>query len=113
MFLQIQRRANFLSNLDFTVNEAAKAIRNDVISLIKSTAGLPWPPTVQSLLSEDRHPPENLTKFLTSLLHSTEHSAGKEVRRYVDSLSQDIIYGISKGNFLLGSTFYLDVGCTM
>eukprot|EP00112_Aurelia_sp_Birch-Aquarium-sp1_P008666 Seg1960.8 transcript_id=Seg1960.8/GoldUCD/mRNA.D3Y31 product="GTPase-activating protein and VPS9 domain-containing protein 1" protein_id=Seg1960.8/GoldUCD/D3Y31 len=100
----------FESNRDFAMKEAAKIIRNDVVSLIQSASDLPWPPTVQSLLSEDRHPPESLTNFLTCLLHSTEHSVGEEVRRHVDSLSQDIIYGISKRKFLTGKHVLLGCG---
>ena len=38
--------------------------------------------------------------FLTTLLHSTDHSPSEEVIRYVDSFSQDILYAVSKRKFL-------------
>ena len=95
------KKASFMKhNKDFVLKEAAKLIKDDVELLIQTAPELPWPPTVESLLSEHRQPPESLPMFLTTLLHSTDHSPGNEVIRYVDSFSQDILYAVSKRKFL-------------
>ena len=87
-------------NKDFVLKEAAKVIKDDIDLLIQTAPELPWPLTVESLQSEDRQPPESLRMFLTTLLHSTDHSPSEEVIRYVDSFSQDILYAVSKRKFL-------------
>ena len=95
------KKASFMKhNKHFVLNEAAKLIKDDIELLIQTAQELPWPPTVESLLSEHRQPPESLRMFLTTLLHSTDHSPGNEVIRYVDSFSQDILYAVSKRKFL-------------
>ena len=95
------KKASFMKhNKDFVLKEAAKLIKDDVELLIQTAPELPWPPTVESLLSEHRQPPESLRMFLTTLLHSTDHSPGNDVIRYVDSFSQDILYAVSKRTFL-------------
>jgi hypothetical protein len=80
-------------NKDFILKEAAKVIKDDILAVIQSGPDLPWPPTVDSLQSEARQPPESLRVFLTKLLHSTDHAPGEEVTRYVESFSQDLIQG--------------------
>lgn len=95
------KKVSFLKqNKDFVLKEAAKVIKDDIDLLIQTAPELPWPPTVESLQSEDRQPPESLRMFLTTLLHSTDHSPSEEVIRYVDSFSQDILYAVSKRKFL-------------
>ena len=71
-------------NRDFVLKEAAKVLKDDILALIQSVPDLPWPPTVDSLQSEGRQPPESLRMFLTKLLHSTDHAPGEEVTRYVE-----------------------------
>ena len=43
------------------------------------------------------------------MLHSTDHRPGEEVKRYVDSFSQDIVHVISKGDFLTAK--HVSLGC--
>ena len=60
--------------------------------------------------SQERQPPESLKLFLTRLLHSTHHTLGGEVQAYVDSFSQDIVHGISKGTFMTSKHVLLGYG---
>ena len=69
---------------DFVLKEAAKVLKDDILALIQSVPDLPWPPTVDSLQSEGRQPPESLRMFLTKLLYSTDHAPGEKVTRYVE-----------------------------
>ena len=65
-------------NKDFVLKEAAKVLKDDILALIQSVPVLPWPPTVDSLQTEGRQPPESLRMFLTKLLHSTDHAPLKK-----------------------------------
>ena len=107
------KRASFMNhNKDFVLKGAAKLMKDDVELLIQTAPELLWPPTVvvESLLSEHRQPPESLRMFLTTLLHSTDHSPGNEVIRCVDSFSQDILYAVSKKKFLTRKNVLLGNG---
>ena len=95
---------------DFVLKEAAKVLKDDILALIQSVPKLPWPPTVDSLQSEGRQPPESLRIFLTKLLHSTDHAPGEEVTRYIDSFSQNLIYAVCKGKFLTRKHVLLGCG---
>ena len=105
------KQCNFLrQNKSFVLKEVAKVIRDDVLSMMEHAPGIPWPPTVESLESQERQPPESLRLFLTHLIHSTEHTPGEEVQAYVKSFSQDIVHGISKGDFLTSKHVLLGCG---
>ena len=55
------RKASFMKhNKDFVLKEAAKLVKDDVELLIQTAPELPWPPTVESLLSEHRQLPQSL-----------------------------------------------------
>ena len=87
-------------NKEFVLEEAAKIIKSDVLDLVQSSPRLPWPPIFESFLSKERQPLGTRKKFLLNLLHSTDHSPGEEVNRYVESFLQDIFHAVSKGDFL-------------
>ena len=105
------KQCNFLhQSKSFVLKEAAKVIRDDVLSMMEHTPGIPWPPTVESLESQERQPPESLRLFLTHLIHSTEHTPGEEVQAYVESFSQYIVHGTLKGDFLTSKHVLLGCG---
>ena len=52
-----------------------------------------------------------MKKFLLNLLHSTDHSPGEHVNRYVDSFSQDTVHAISKGEFFTAK--HVLQGCSL
>ena len=54
-----------MQNKDFVLKEAAKVIKDDILTLIQSVSNLPWPPTVDSLQSES----QTTSRKLTSVSH--------------------------------------------
>eukprot|EP00112_Aurelia_sp_Birch-Aquarium-sp1_P021922 Seg6008.1 transcript_id=Seg6008.1/GoldUCD/mRNA.D3Y31 product="hypothetical protein" protein_id=Seg6008.1/GoldUCD/D3Y31 len=94
----------------FVSKEAASILRCDIQNLIENAPEIPWPPTVDSLWLPDRQPPNSVKDFLSNFIHSTHHSPGEEVVRYVDSFSQDLIHAVSKGNFLTMKHVLLGTG---
>ncbi|XP_065053916.1 uncharacterized protein LOC135682802 [Rhopilema esculentum] len=85
---------------EFILKEAAKIIRDDILAVIENALELPWPPTPDSLSKQDRQPPRSVQDFILRVIHATHHSPGDDVKRYVDSYSQDLVHAVSKGSFL-------------
>jgi hypothetical protein len=80
-----------------TVKKAALFLREEASKVIKEAPALPWPPTIESLKSDKRDPPETLTLFYNSLLSAdnSHHSTSSTTDRLEDSFSQDAMYAIS------------------
>eukprot|EP00794_Sanderia_malayensis_P002237 gene2237-2552_t len=76
---------------EYVVKKAAVKIRHAILEIIKDAAPLPWPPTVDSLQSEERRPPSLLKFFFKTLFSSdSHHPIGERIERIVMSLSDDI-----------------------
>ena len=104
------QEAALASCKEFLLREAATILKNDIIEMIEGSADLPWPPTADSLSWENRQPPESIKRFLRTVIHETHHEAGNETQRYVDSISQDLVHAVSKGNFLTEKHVLLATG---
>ena len=53
----------FAPNKSVVLKEATNGIRDDVVTMIQQAPILPWPPTVESMESQERQPSESLTLF--------------------------------------------------
>ncbi len=86
---------------EYVVKKAAVKIRHAILEIIKDAAPLPWPPTVDSLQSAERRPPSLLKHFLKTLFsNDSPHSIAERIERLVMSFSDDIVYAVSRGEFL-------------
>ena len=97
-------------NKEFILKEAASTLRSDIKSMIENAPELPWPPSADSLGLDGRQPPKSVSEFILNVIHSTNHSPGDEVRRYVESFSQDLVHAVSRGNFLTKKHVLLGTG---
>ncbi len=95
---------------EFILKEAAKIVRTDILAVIDNALELPWPPTPESLSTRDRQPPQSVQDFILRVIHATHHAPGDEVKRYVDSFSQDLVHAVSKGKFLTQKHVLLGAG---
>ena len=103
--------SNFIKeNKKFILKESARHLRSDITEMISKAPELPWAPTTEALLWPDRQPPESVKEFFRSLLHSTHHAPGDHVCRYVESFSQDLVYVVSRGDFLTEKHVVLGTG---
>ena len=86
----------------YAVKRSAAILREAVLNFVESSAPLPWPPSVESLMSEERQCPQLLQQFFKVLLSTadTHHTVSETANRLGDSFSQDIVHAISKGNFI-------------
>ena len=94
----------------FILKEAATVLRKDITEFIATAPDLVWPPTVEALTAEARQPPDSLITFLINLLHSSHHSPGEDVMRYVSSFAQDVVHAVSRGQFLTAKHILLGAG---
>ena len=84
-----------------TIKKAAVILREAVKKTIDESEALPWPPTIQSLRKEDRNAPDMLKLFYENLLSpASHHGTSLTGEHLIDSFSQDIMYAVSKGEFL-------------
>eukprot|EP00794_Sanderia_malayensis_P013273 gene13273-14641_t len=82
------------------VTQAGALIRDAVKATIGNAKSLPWPPTVESLRSNDRNPPDLLTLLFETLLAKKRNNPSSSMGRLIDSFCQDVLYAVSKGDFL-------------
>ena len=84
------------------LEEAALITRRHIDSSKRLSSEMPWPPSPQWLLSPERKPPAILKEFLSFVISgkSQQHNSLK-VSRLVDSLSQDICYAATHGEWVM------------
>ena len=97
-------------NKKYVIKEAAEAIRDDIQSHIQSAPDLPWPPTVEALQSKERQGPESLTNFLLRVIKKSDHNPSEDVKRYAESIAQDVVHAYTKGKFLTCKHILLGCG---
>ena len=103
--------SNFIKkNKKFILKESARHLRSDITEMISKAPELPWPPTTEALPWPDRQPPESVKEFFRSVLHSAHHTPGDDVCQYVESFSQDLVYAVSRGDFLTEKHVILGTG---
>ena len=91
-----------LLDKEFYINKAAFLLRDEVLDFVEGLPELPWPPTVESMRAENRLGPDLLLNFYKKLLAKTEshHSSSSQVSNFAESFSQDVLFAVSRGNFL-------------
>lgn len=94
------------------LKRAASFLQESVLSFLEEADPLPWPPTVESLVSRERQYPELLQLFFKELLSfkGSHHVTAERVDRLTDSFCQDVIHAVSKGKFLTPKHASLGLG---
>ena len=85
-----------------TIKKATVILCEAVKKTIDESEALPWPPTIESLRKDDRNAPDILKLFYENLLSpaNVHHGTSVTAERLIDSFSQDIMYAVSKREFL-------------
>ena len=96
----------------YALKRAASFLQESVLSFLEEADPLPWPPTVESLVSRERQYPELLQLFFKELLSfkGSHHVTAERVDRLTDSFCQDVIHAVSKGKFLTPKHASLGLG---
>ena len=89
-------------NDDTALCHAANVLRRMIIEYTDGAESLPWPPTVESLEKRLASTPTLLIEFFRTLLapEHSHHVVAESTKRLAESLSQDLIFAITKGTFL-------------
>ena len=98
--LETQTMSRLLGSSESNTIKKAAVILREAVK--KTTEALPWPPTIESLRKDDRNAPDILKLFYENLLSpaSVHHDTSLTAELLIDSFSQDIMYAVSKGEFL-------------
>ena len=101
---------NLMHTKECLLHNAAKALRQDILDYENSLPDLPWPPQVETLKERMESMPKSLTDFLSTLLISPGHISTSSTNCLIQSFSQDLINGVTRGRVTMFKHFILGVG---
>ena len=83
-----------------TIQTAASYLREDISTYVDNLKKIVWPPTIEQLSADERKPPESVRGFFETVLKQPGRCQNTNVSRLVDSYSQDLVHGVTKGKTL-------------
>ena len=95
---------------EYLLKAAAKALHSEILEYEKSLPDLSWPPQIDVLKERNESIPSMGTNFLDILLKAPGHSNSVFTQRLIDSFSQDLVHGVSRGRVITLKHFALGVG---
>ena len=82
--------------------ESAMILRRYVYEAEQNSPLMPWPPSAEWLLSDQRIPPTILSNFIAQLISGkSPKSATDKIRRAAKSISEDICYAVTNGSWAM------------
>lgn len=93
-----------------TIRAAASYLKEDITTYAENLQEIIWPPTIEQLSSEERQPPESVRNFFESVLGQPGRCGNTSISRLVDSFSQDLVHGVTKGKTLMEKHFLIGLG---
>lgn len=103
----------FVKNNDrMCFDRVSGVLQREMDEVIGNAETLPWPPTTEALRRQDRKAPGHLIDFILDVLHNKKyhHVPGTEIKRFADSVAQDIIFCYSGGSFFTEKHVMLGTG---
>ena len=94
---------------EYLLKAAAKALRSEILEYEKSLPDLSWLPQIDVLKERNESIPSLVTNFLDILLKAPGHSNSVFTQRLIDSFSQDLVHGVSRGRVITLKHFALGV----
>ena len=92
------------------IEKAATYLREDIKLHVSKLENIVWPPTIEQLSSEERQPPESVRDFFNTVLTNGSRQDNNFVTRLVDSFSQDLVHGVTKGKVIMEKHFLIGLG---
>jgi hypothetical protein len=88
------------TKVQFLVEEAACILRSEVLNLKSSCESLPYPLYAHDIFRGEVCAPESLVRFFTVLYagSSPNLELNDKTRRLIDSVSDDVIYAVTRGH---------------
>ena len=95
----------------FFLTRAANMLQTSLLDIIRTAGDTAWPPTPESLSSTDRLPPKLVVDFIKRILNrSDHHTAPERTDRWAMSLAEDLLFGVSGGEFMTRKHVLLATG---
>ena len=101
---------NLMHTKECLLHNAAKALCQDILDFESSLPDLLWPPQVETLKEQMESMPKSLTDFLSTLLIYPGHISASSTNCFIESFSQDLINGVTRGRVTVLKHFILGVG---
>ena len=101
---------NLMYTKERLLYNAAKALRQDILDYESSLPDLPWPPQMETLKERMESMPKSLTDFLSTLLINPGHISISSTNCLIESFSQDLINGVTRGRVTMHKYLILGVG---
>ena len=101
---------NLMHTKECLLYNAAKALRQDILYYESSLHDLPWPPQVETLKERMESMPKSLTDFSSTLPINPGHISTSSGNCLIESFSQDLTNGVTRGRVTMLKHFMLGVG---
>ena len=98
-----------LQDKDILIKQTASLLREDITDYMNCLKDMPWPPTIESLTSNDQKMPQSLKLFMDKLLTSPGHDS-EIVERLSLSYTRDLIHGVTRGKAISLKHFLVGMG---
>ena len=98
---------NLMHTEECLLHNASKVLRHDILVYESSLPDLPWPPQVETLKERMESMPKSLTDFLSTLLINPGHISTSSTNCLIESFSQDLINGVTRGRVTMRTHFRL------
>ena len=96
-----------LQDKDILIKQTASLLLEDITDYMNSLKDMPWPPTIESLTSNDQKMSRSLKLFMDKLLTSPGHDS-EIVERL--SYTRDFIHGVTRGKVITLKHFLVGKG---
>lgn len=98
----IEKAFELASSDERRLQESAMILRRYMFDERKSSSQMPWPPSSDWLLSGERKAPDILVNFTVQLISGkSENRISPKTRRIASSISEDICYAASNGEWVM------------
>ena len=98
-----------MQDKDILITQTASLLREVITDCINSLKDTPWPPTIESLASDDQKMPQRLKLFMDKLLTSPGHHSEIAERLFL-SYTRDLIHGVTRGKVITLKHFLVGMG---
>ena len=85
-------------------------MKDNILNKYYKLQDINWPPTSEELQEDLRAPSKSLCIFLETLIKYNDHSTTEKQARLFSSVTQDIIFAVTRGKVMQRKHFLLALG---
>ena len=100
----------FFVDEESQIRATAKSLKDNILNKYYKLQDINWPPTSEELQEDLRAPSKSLCIFLETLIKYNDHSTTEKQARLISSVTQDIIFAVTRGKVMQRKHFLLALG---